>query len=123
MPMSDLAVLYPEPEIVLLGNKRVEVRAVRLKDLEHYGKTAAAAVEIAAAPSIQGINAFMSRYSRDLRRVLYTCTSLSRWYVWRLPAMTAFQLFVQVVRVNADFFALALADLVALLAGAQSSKG
>lgn len=120
--MSELGVLFPDEQFVQVGRRRVRVLPVRLRDFEHFGQTAGVALELLGNPSVQAINAFAAQHSRALRRVLYTCTSLSRWACWRLPAMTAFQLFAHVVRVNADFFGHALGALAVVLHGAKSSS-
>jgi len=51
--MSDLTILMLEPEVVLLGRKKVKLYAVRLKDFELFGKSALAVM------GVSGMTAFL----------------------------------------------------------------
>ena len=118
--MSELEILFPEPSGVMLGRSMVEIYPVRLRDFEHYGKSAGALIELFSQASVQQINRYAEKHSRELRRLLRRTTSLNRWQLWRLPATTAVQLLVEVVRVNSGFFGEALPAMVRALSGEPS---
>ena len=118
--MSELEILFPEPEIVRLGNSKVKIYPVRLRDFELYGKSAGAMIELFSQSSVQQINRYAEKNSPELRRLLRRTTNLSRWRLWRLPATTAVQLLVEVVRVNSGFFGEALPAMVRALSGEPS---
>ena len=120
--MSELQILFPEPEIVLLGKRRVLIKPVVLRDFELYGKGAAALIELFSAASVQQINRYGATNSCELRRLLLATTSLKRWHLWFIPSAVAVQLLAEVVRVNSSFFGEALPAVVRALSGDQSSS-
>ena len=120
--MSDLNILFPDPETVELNGRDVELRAVQLRHFELYGKTASALVEVFSAASVQQINRYAEKHSAELKRVLRVTTSLNRWQLWRMPASVAVQLMAEVIRVNSGFFGAALPALARAINGAKSSS-
>ncbi len=120
--MSDLNILFPDPETVELNGRDVELRAVQLRHFELYGKTASALVEVFSAASVQQINRYAEKHSTELKRVLRVTTSLNRWQLWRMPASVAVQLMAEVIRVNSGFFGAALPALARAINGAKSSS-
>ena len=121
--MGELQILFPEPEVVLLGRSKVKIYPVRLRDFERYGKSAGALIELFGQAGVQQINRYAEKHSAELRRLLRSTTNLSRWQLWRLPATSAVRLLVQVVRVNSGFFGEALPAMVRALSGDQSHSG
>jgi|SRR3990167_4481988 len=120
--MSDLQILFPEPETVEVNGRDVELRAVQLRHFELYGKTAGALVEVFSTASVQQINRYAEKHSGDLKRVLRVTTSLTRWQLWYLPSSVAVQLMAEVIRVNSGFFGEALPALARAINGAKSSS-
>lgn len=120
--MSELQILFPDPETVELNGRDVELRAVQLRHFELYGKTASALVEVFSAASVQQINRYAEKHSAELKRVLRVTTSLNRWQLWRMPASVAVQLMAEVIRVNSGFFGAALPALARAINGAKSSS-
>lgn len=118
--MTGLAVLFPEPDVVLLGRRRVELRAVRLRDFDVFGRVAAQVIGLLANASMDRLHAYAAEHARDLRRALVASTSLRAWQIWRLPASVVVQLMCHAIRANADFFAQALPALEQALATAQA---
>ena len=114
--MSDLAILFPEPEVVLVHGRRVEIRPVRLCDFEAFGQAAGELISLLADPSGAGVMAYGKR-SKRLLAVIRKATNLTAWQAWRLPAPVAVELMVHVVRVNSGFFDQALVNLAEVLAG------
>lgn len=117
--MSDLAILFPEPEVVMVQGRRVEIRPVRLCDFESFGKAAGGLFEMLSACSVEQISVYAQRHSGQLAKVIASSTDLSRWRAKRLPAVVTVQLLAHVVRVNADFFGQAQAAMAKALAGLQ----
>lgn len=120
--MSELQILFPDPETVELNGRDVELRAVQLRHFELYGKTASALVEVFSAASVQQINRYAEKHSAELKRVLRVTTSLNCWQLWRMPASVAVQLMAEVIRVNSGFFGAALPALARAINGAKSSS-
>ena len=118
--MGDLKILFPEPSVVMLGSSKVKIYPVRLRDFERYGKCAGALIELFGQAGVQQINRYAEKHSAELRRLLRSTTNLSRWQLWRLPASSAVQLLVQVVRLNSGFFGEALPAMVRALSGEPS---
>lgn len=114
--MSDLAILFPEPEIVTVHGRRVEIRPVRLCDFDEFGKAAGELIALLSDPSGAGVMAY-GKNSKRLLSVIRKSTNLSAWRAWRLPATVATELMVHVVRVNSGFFDRALVNLAEVLAG------
>lgn len=117
--MSDLGVLFPQPEHVLVGRLRVELRPVRLKDFETYGVVAGQVVSLLGT-DLDALNAFAARNARALQRAVVCCTSLNRWQVWRMPLAVLLQVFCLAIRANTGFFAQALPALAEALGGRAS---
>lgn len=117
--MSDLQILFPQPEVVRVQGRRVEIRPVKLCDFESFGQAAGELIGLLADPSGAGILSYGKR-SKRLLSVIRKATSLSAWRAWRLPAPVAIELMVHVVRVNSGFFDQALVNLAEVLAGQTS---
>ena len=120
--MSDLEILFPEPVTVEVMGRDVQILPVKLRHFERYGKSAGALVELFSQASVQQINRYAEKHSAELRKILRATTTLTRWQLYRLPATVTVQLFVEVVRVNSDFFGEALPEMVRALSGAVSSS-
>ncbi len=97
--MSDLTIFMPEPEVILLGRKKVKLYAVQLKDFKLFDKSGKAVMGVMGAGSLSAINNYAVQHAGELRKVLRATTSLNRFQLWLLPASVAAQLIVQVVRV------------------------
>lgn len=115
--MSELKILFPEPEVIDVHGYRVEIRPVVMSDFDLFGKTASGLFGYLADGSLTQLNAYAVTHSADLSRVVARCTSLSRWRVRRLPSAVVVQVLVQIIRVNAGFFVAAQAAMVEALAG------
>lgn len=120
--MSELEILFPQPVTVEVLGKAVEIRPVKLRDFQRYGKAAGALMELFGQASVQQINRYADAHSAELRGLLLATTSLNRWQLWRLPATVTVQLLTEVVRVNSGFFGDALPSMVRALSGALSSS-
>lgn len=120
--MSDLSILFPEPVTVEVMGRDVKILPVKLRHFERYGKSASALVELFSSTGVQQINRYAEKHSAELRKILRATTTLTRWQLYRLPATVTVQLFVEVVRVNSDFFGEALPEMVRALSGALSSS-
>jgi hypothetical protein len=112
--MTDHAILFPEPQTVWLGKKPVRITPVQFCDFDRFGAAAAAVLQLLGSGTAVPALAELSRRSGDLRTILRSCTSLSRWRIDRLPAPVAVQLMLAVIRANSDFFAQALTTTAAL---------
>ncbi|MBN0281055.1 hypothetical protein JTM76_35550, partial [Pseudomonas aeruginosa] len=66
--------------------------------------------------TVPAILQFGKTGSAKLRKILRRTTNLSRWRVYRLPVDVAMQIVMQVIRVNAAFFARAQQAAVTTLA-------
>ena len=121
--MSELKILFPEPEIVPLGSTNIKIYPVLLRDFERYGKSASALIELFSQADIQQINRYAEKHSAEIRSLLRSTTNLSRWQLWRLPATAAAHLLAEVVRVNSSFFGEALPVMVRALSGESSRSG
>jgi hypothetical protein len=115
--MSELQILFPEPETITVQGRDVQLRPVKLRDFDRYGQAAAALHELFASASVQQINRYAQAHSAELKRVLRSTTSLNRWQLWRMPGVVAVQVMAQVMRVNAGFFGDALPAVVKALNG------
>lgn len=115
--MSDLAILFPEPEVIEVMGRRVEIRPVKLKDFDAFGKAAGGLFALLESSSVEQVSAYGQKEGGQLADVLARCTSLPLWRAKRLPASVAVQLLVHVVRVNAGFFGAAQAAMAKVLAG------
>lgn len=114
--MSELNVLFPQPVVVGVLGRQVEIRPVRLCDFEMFGKAAGELIVALGDPSRGAVLAYASK-NKNLRAILGKSTNLSAWRLWRLPAATAVELMVHVVRVNSGFFDQALVSLADVMAG------
>lgn len=117
--MSELQILFPAPVTVDLAGKSVEIHPVRLRDFESFGHAAGLLIAAMADPSRGAVLAYAAKH-KNLRAILGKSTSLSAWAIWRLPAATAVELMVHVVRVNSGFFDQALISLADAFAGLTS---
>lgn len=118
--MSELEILFPRPVTVEVLGKAVQIKPVKLRHFERYGKAAGALIELFGSASVQKINRYAATHSAELRGLLLVTTSLSRWQLWRMPATVSVQLLTEVVRVNSGFFGEALPSMVGALSGALS---
>lgn len=120
--MSELEILFPEPVTVQIADRKVQIRPVRLRHFQRYGKQAAGLIDLFSSVSIRQINAYAERNSAEMRQLLLDTTDLSRWQIWRLPTSAAVELVAEVIRVNSDFFGVALARAARTLGGPGSSS-
>ena len=117
--MSELAVLFPPPVQVSVQGRLVTVRPVQFRHFEVFAEAADGLISLLAEASPAAIYAYAKK-SGALATILGHCTSLSAWRIRRLPAATAIELMVHVVRVNSGFFGSALLALVPQPAGQMS---
>lgn len=115
--MSELKALFPEYRSVTVGRTTAKIYPVRLRDLEAYSHSAGSLIALLADATAIKITAYGAKNSESLQRLLRTCTNLSRWRISRLSANDAILFGYQVVRVNYDFFAQALPEVVESLQG------
>lgn len=113
--MSELKTLFPEFELVAIGKVKAKIYPVKLKDLEDYAQAAGELIALLADVSALKIATYGAKNSRQLKRLLRSNTNLSAWRIRSLGANDAILLGYQVVRVNFDFFAKALPEVVASL--------
>lgn len=117
--MSELHVLFPEPEYVRIKSRVVAIHPVRLKHFESFGAAATGLFTLLGNSTVDEIYAY-ARQTGALTAILAHCTSLSRWRIRLLPAAVAVSLMIHVVRVNNSFFDKALLEMASLLAGPLS---
>lgn len=120
--MAGLNILFPVPKTIEVDGKKVTIKPVTLEHFDAYGKAAGALIAVLANASVQQINDYAAKHSAELRSILKATTSLSGWKLRRMPATATFQVMVEVVRANADFFGAALPSMVESLNGAMSSS-
>lgn len=113
--MSELKTLFPSHETVKIGNVTAKVYPVKLKDLEMYSQAAANLIALLADATVIKMTVYGAKNAAELNKLLLSCTSLSRRQISRLSANDAILFGYQVVRVNFDFFARALPEVVASL--------
>lgn len=118
--MNELSILFPKPEEVLLGRRRVEIRPVAFEHFAEFGAAAQGLIQLVGAATTQEIAAYAREHSADLGRVVRHCTNLSRWRIRRLPAAVVVQLVVQIIRANTDFFGQAQVAAARALRGLSS---
>ncbi|WP_205342224.1 hypothetical protein [Denitrificimonas caeni] len=122
--MSELKTLFPEYESVTIGRVTAKIYPVKLKDLEAYSQTASGLIALLADATAINMTIYGAKNTANLQKLLSTCTSLSRRQISRFSANDAILFGYQVVRVNFDFFAHALPEVVASLPdGAGLSSG
>lgn len=119
--MTDHSVLFPKPVVVRLNGRPVTVMPVKLENFSDFSDAATGLIELLADATPLKIYAY-AKNSGALRAVLGSCTSLSSWRIRRLPAATAIELMVHVLRVNSGFFGKALLAAATQLAGPISSS-
>lgn len=117
--MSDLAVMFPASVQVGVEGKIVTVRPVKLRDFEAFAEAAGGVIALLADATPAAIYGYAKK-AGVLQAILGKCTSLTAWQIRRLPAATAVELMVHVVRVNSGFFGKALLAAAAPLAGQMS---
>jgi hypothetical protein len=105
--MSDIQILFPEPEVVRVGRRPVLIRPVKMRHFEQFGEAAIQLLAMLGKFTAEEIYAYAKK-SGALRLILRHCTSLGWWSLRRLPAPVAVQLMIHVVRVNSSFFGQAL---------------
>lgn len=118
--MSDLGVLFPQPERVDLEGFVVEVRAVQMRHFALFGATANALLQVLAGGSVEAIHRFGELQAKGLVAAVCATTNLSRWRAGRLPASVLMQVMLLAIRVNGAFFAQAQSAAIQALAGLQS---
>jgi len=120
--MAGLNILFPTSEEIRVDGKKVTIKPVTLEHFDAYGKAAGSLIAMLGNASVNQINEYAANHARELRDILKVATDLN----WRqrrgLPATTAVQIMVEVVRINAGFFGEALPSMVASLNGAMSSS-
>ncbi|SDS21405.1 hypothetical protein SAMN05216421_1111 [Halopseudomonas xinjiangensis] len=114
-------VLFPERQFVDVAGRKVEVKPVRFRDFERFGRAAGNAIAMAASQTTEQLYVYATK-SGVLLDVLGPATSLSKWRIRRLPAVVVVQLMFEVIRVNKGFFEQALVSAASVLAGAESSS-
>lgn len=120
--MSELKILFPQPEVIELSGKRIKIYPVKLRDFELYGKEAGALINILDSMGSERLLKYAHEHAHGIRKVLSRTTGLSAWQIRRLPAPAAVQLLLEVVRVNSSFFGEALPEMVRALSGALLSS-
>lgn len=120
--MSELKIIFPEPEVVVLGGKEIKIYPVKLRDFELYGKEAGALMGALDSLNAEQLLKYAASHSAGIKKVLSRTTSLSTWQSRSLESTVAVQLFVEVIRVNSSFFGEALPEMVRALSGALSSN-
>lgn len=113
--MNELNTLFPDCEMVKIGRVSAKIYPVKLKDLEMYSQAAANLIALLADATVIKMAVYGAKHAQELSKLLVTCTSLSRRQISRLSATDAILFGYQVVRVNFDFFAQALPEVVASL--------
>lgn len=122
--LSELKILFPSHETVKIGNATAKIYPVKLKDLEMYSQAAANLIALLADATVIKMTVYGAKHAAELNKLLLACTSLSRRQISRLSANDAILFGYQVVRVNFDFFAQALPEVIASLPdGSMPSKG
>lgn len=106
--MSDLKIVFPKPVLVAVGSRQVAIRPVELRQFEAFGEAAGGLLSLLATASVAQVYEY-AKTSGALSVVLGGCTSLHRWQIKRLPAVTAVELMILVINVNSSFFDQALA--------------
>lgn len=117
-----LALLFPEPERIEVQGRKVEIHPVALRDFDLFGRASTALFGFLADGSPLAVGTFGKEHGALLKQLITKTTSLSRWRIARLPASVAVQVAVQVVRVNAGFFAEAQAAAAVALVGLGESS-
>lgn len=115
--MSDHKILFPDPEVVLLGRRRIKVKPVQMRHFELFGSAAAGLFSFLQSASVEQMATYGKQHAGELRRVLVATTSLNRFEVRFIPAAQLLQLFTHVLRVNAGFFVKAQVAMATELAG------
>lgn len=115
--MTDHKILFPEPEYVLLGKRRIKIRAVQMRHFELFGTAAGGLLAFLQSASVEQMGAYGKQHAAELRRAVVATTSLSRLEVLFIPAVQLLQLFTHVLRVNAGFFVKAQVAMASELAG------
>lgn len=118
--MSDLTVLFPEPQVVRLGKKRVLLLPVELRHFELFAKVAKRALGLLKFAPDKLFD--LASSSADVHRLLADCTTLTAWRIKRLPAAVIVQLLLAIIEANASFFVQALEARKSQLTGATPSK-
>lgn len=119
--MSELNILYPKPQVVMVGMRRVTINPVQLRHFEEFGQAAGGLIAVVAAGTPSAVYAY-AQSAPALRGILRNCTSLSRWRIRRLPTPVALELMIKVVEINNGFFDQALVKAASQLAGVTSRK-
>lgn len=121
--MSDLGVLFPQPERVAIDGREVELRAVQMRHFALFGSTANGVIQVLASGSVEAIHRFGESHSQQLVSAVCSTTSLSRWRARRLPASVLMQVMLLAIKANSGFFAQAQSAAIQALAGLQSPSG
>ena len=118
--MSDLGILFPQAQYVVIDERRIEVRAVQMRHFALFGATANALIQVLAGGSVEAIHRFGETQAKEVVAAVCATTSLSRWRAGRLPAAVLMQVMLMSIRVNGAFFAQAQSAAIQALAGLQS---
>ncbi|WP_054911041.1 hypothetical protein [Pseudomonas sp. NBRC 111135] len=118
--MSDLGVLFPQPEIVVVDGLEVKLHAVQMRHFALFGATANALIQVLAGGAVESIHRFGETHANALVAAVSSTTSISRWRAKRLPASVLMQVMLLAIRVNGAFFAQAQSAAIQALAGLQS---
>lgn len=114
--MSELQILFPDAVSVHLNARIVQIKPVRFCDFELFGRVSQSLIGLLKDPSMECIAGYSASRS-ELNSLLRKTTSLSAFSIWRLPAASAVELAVCVVKVNSSFFDQALVNLAGVLLG------
>ena len=120
--MASLSILFPSPKKVDVDGKAVTIKPVTLEHFDLYGRVAGQLIELLSGASVQQINRYAEKHSKDVNDLLAVTTDMSWLARKRLPGVAAVQLLVAVVMENAGFFGEALPGMIDALNGAMSSS-
>lgn len=121
--MSDLGVLFPQPERIVIEGREIAVRAVEMRHFALFGATANALIQVLAGGSVEAIHTFGESHSGRLVDAVCATTSLNSWRAKRLPASVLMQVMLLSIKVNSAFFAQAQSAAIQALAGLRSPSG
>lgn len=121
--MAELSILFPDAQDVDVMGKKVEVRGVKLRDLERFGKLSSAVLTLMSSCTVENQAKFAKESAGDIAKVISLSTNLTHWRAMRLPASVALELFGIVMQVNHRFFTGALAGAAKALGGRMQSSG
>ena len=115
--MSEHKILFPAPEVVALGRRKVKVRPVQLRHFELFGVATKSLLGYLQGGSISALADYAISDSKSLRRAIAATTNLTRLELAFISTPQLVQLYSHVLRVNAGFFAQAQLAVVSQLDG------